>query len=276
MQDATFTVRPVGVVRSPFKEKVEAPRQAVVAHDVPAIVEVFPAYEHALADVATFERLWILFWFDRAETEGLRNKVQPPRSDRKRGIFATRSPHRPNPIGLSAVRLDRVEGRLLHVRDLDLLDGTPVLDVKPYLPYADAFPNAGAGWLDDRRADAAWSVAFTRDAEEQLAWIAERSQLDLRARVVAALSLGPAPLPYRRIKIASDGAVLAVKDWRVHFTAPASDATRTITVRRIATGYRPREIAAGTDPALALHRAFVARFVDGGAAQTEDVTPPRR
>lgn len=263
-------VRPIGVVRSPFQEKVEAPRQAVVAHDVTAIVEVFPAFEHALADVASFDRLWILFWFDRAEKEGLRTKIQPPRSDRKRGIFATRSPHRPNPIGLSAVRLDRIDGRLLHVRDLDLLDGTPVLDIKPYLPYADAFPDAGSGWLDERRAEAAWTVAFTRDAEEQLAWIAERSPLDLRARIVAALSLGPAPLPYRRIKVAFGGAVLAVKDWRVLFTTEA----RTITVARLATGYRPREIAAGTDPAHALHRAFVARFE--GGADAGNVTPPNR
>src|SRR4029079_250935 len=101
-----------------------------------------PDYEHALEDVAGFERLWILFWFDQnakrrgddARAPAAPCKIQPPRSARKRGVFATRSPHRPNPIGMSAVRLERVEGLVLHVSGLDMLDGTPVLDPQRYGP----------------------------------------------------------------------------------------------------------------------------------------------
>jgi tRNA (adenine37-N6)-methyltransferase len=250
-----FTVRPIGVVRSPFREKVEAPRQAIVARDVPGTLVLHPEHEHALADLAGFERIWVLFWFHLAE--GSRAKVLPPRSEVRRGVFATRSPHRPNPIGLSAVRLERIEGLVLYVRDLDLLDGTPVLDLKPYLPYADAFPDATAGWLEAARDPRPrWEITFSPLAEEQLAWIAERSALDLRARVEDALALGPEPHPYRRIKKTSEGLVLAVKDWRVRFAADGG----AVSVHRIATGYRARELADPTDEARALQRAFVARF----------------
>lgn len=250
-----LVVRPIGFVRSPFREKVEAPRQGATAAGVGATIEVLPEHEHALADLEGFERIWVLFWFDRAEG-GPKAKVLPPRSAVKRGVFATRSPHRPNPIGMSAVRLERVEGRVLHVRDVDLLDGTPVLDLKPYLPYADAFPDAKAGWLERGDPLPAWEVRFSAAADAQLAWLAAEG-VDLRRRIVEALALGPQPHPYRRIrKVEGGGAVLAVKDWRVRFTA--SD--RVITVEGLATGYRPRELATGEGEALTLHRAFVARF----------------
>jgi len=94
------------------------------------------------------ERLWVLSYLDRSGTWGA--LVRPPRGPRvRRGLFATRSPDRPNPIGLSAVQLVRVEGLVLHVRGVDLLDGTPILDIKPYIPYADAFPASRAGWIDE-------------------------------------------------------------------------------------------------------------------------------
>ncbi len=139
-------VRSIGIVRSPFVEKVQAPRQACAGRDALGRIEILPRYEHALADLSGFDRIWVLFWFDRARDAPA--KVLPPRSSVKRGVFATRSPHRPNPIGMSAVRLERIEGLTLFVRDLDILDQTPVLDLKPYLPYADAFPDAKTGWLE--------------------------------------------------------------------------------------------------------------------------------
>ncbi len=255
-----IVLRPIGFVRSPFREKVEAPRQSRVGEGVEGRIEIVPELEHAVLDLEGFDRIWVLFWFDRAATETpgdpARAKVLPPRSDRRRGVFATRSPHRPNPIGMSAVRLERVEGRVLHVRDLDILDGTPVLDVKPYLAYADAFPDARAGWLEARDPRPTWQVSFAPLAEEQLAWIAERTPLDLRTRIADALALGPEPHPYRRIKRTPEGSVLAVKEWRVRFDV---DGER-VTVARIGTGYRPRDLATGQDEVHALHRSFVARF----------------
>lgn len=257
-----YVVRPIGFVRSPFTEKVEAPRQAVAggAEGVVGRIEMLPEHEHALDDLAGFDRIWVLFWFHEAKG-GPRSKVLPPRSDRKRGVFATRSPHRPNPIGMSAVRLDGVEGLVLHVRDLDLIDGTPVIDLKPYVPYADAFPDAKSGWVvgqSDPRPS--WAVAFTDESEAQLAWLAaEGLSFDLRSRIREALALGPQPHPYRRIKKTDAGdLVLAVKEWRARFTVDA--AASAIRVDSIRTGFRARELAGGTGPSLALHRAFVARF----------------
>jgi len=201
--------------------------------------------------------------------------VLPPRSNgRRRGVFATRSPHRPNPIGLSVVRLDRVDGLTLHVRDVDLLDGTPILDVKPYVAYADAVPDASAGWLVDDPSPA-YDVTWAPRAEEQLAWLAARD-VHLRAPVAQALALGPQPHPYRRIRAAGDGFRLAWKEWRVDFVVPASAGPAQIArghvrstvlqgpvvqVESIASGYRAKELA--TDPLLALHREYTAAFGSG-------------
>jgi tRNA-Thr(GGU) m(6)t(6)A37 methyltransferase TsaA len=251
-----LVVRPVAMVRSPFGEKVEAPRQGSVAADVVGTVEVFPEYGDALADLDGFDRIWLVFWFDRAD--GWRPKVLPPRSEKKRGVFATRSPHRPNPIGMTAVRLERIDGRVLHVRDLDLVDNTPILDIKPYVPYADAFPDASTGWLglDPERP---WTVAFEDEAERAMTWIATETGFDLRARIASALSLGPQPHAYRRIKRSSDGhSILAVKEWRACFHV--TDAERTIVVERIMTGYRSRDLERGAGAVHDAHRAFVERF----------------
>ncbi|HVH47769.1 MAG TPA: tRNA (N6-threonylcarbamoyladenosine(37)-N6)-methyltransferase TrmO [Labilithrix sp.] len=252
-----LVVRPIAFVRSPFNEKVEAPRQAPLAVGVSGTVEVLREYQDALSDLEGFERVWLLFWFDRAQ--GWRPKVLPPRSDEKRGLFATRSPHRPNPIGMSAVRLERVDGLVIHVRELDLVDGTPVLDIKPYVPYADAFPESGTGWLGNRDSRAAWTVTFDAGTLEPLDWITKETGLDLRARIEAALALGPQPHAYRRIKQTADGRhVLAVKEWRAHFRV--DDADRRIAVERIATGYRERDLERGQEAVHDTHRAFTARF----------------
>lgn len=145
-----FAVEPIGWVRSPYRERFGTPQQAAaVGSQAEAVLALDPARVplEALADLEGMERLWVLTLLHLVD--GWRPRVQPPRGPRvKRGVFATRSPHRPNPIGLSAVTLTRIEGFDLHVRGIDILDGTPILDVKPYVPYADAFPGARAGWID--------------------------------------------------------------------------------------------------------------------------------
>jgi hypothetical protein len=170
-------------------------------------------------------------------------------------VFATRAPHRPNPIGLSVLRLDAVEGLTLRVRDLDLLDGTPVLDIKPYVPFADAIPTANAGWFAEDPAPG-FEVTWTSVASEQARWLRETYDVDLAAPAARALAIGPGPQPYRRIKRHADGYRLAIKDWRIDFRVDG----RAVTVDAIVTGYRPRELANDDDPKLAAHRAFVARF----------------
>ena len=255
----TVTFEPIGVVRSPFTEKASAPRQAATAAEVEGTIELYPgrSLEHALSDIESWERIWVLFVFDRAE--GWRPKVLPPRSSKRRGVLATRSPHRPNPIGLSAVRLVGVDGLTLRIRDLDILDGTPVLDLKPYVPYADAFPDAGSGWLE-RVADPIppTAVRWTDGARAQIEWLAGRG-IDLERPVESALALGPEPNAYRRIRrlpTARGDLELAVKDWRARFHAVEGG----LLVTSIHTGYRPRELALGDDPVMETARAFVAAF----------------
>lgn len=154
MSAAPYAFQPIGFVRSPYARRIDAPHQPSVVEgtetgDVAeAILELEPGVpEEALRDLAGFTRIWLIFVFHRSE--GWTPLVKPPRGPRvKRGVLATRSPHRPNAIGLSAVELVAVEGRCLRLRGVDLLDGTPVLDLKPYVPYADAFPDSVAGWID--------------------------------------------------------------------------------------------------------------------------------
>ena len=255
-----LSLEPIGILRCQQLTKVEAPRQPAAADGLAGIIELYPKknYEHALEDITGWERLWVIFWFHH--NEGWRPKVLPPRSaSGRKGVFSTRSPHRPNPLGLSVLRLDRVDGLNLHVRDVDLLDGTPVLDIKPYVPYTDAFPEARSGWLQGA-ADPVpeYVVDFTPVAALQLQWIAAHAALPLRERIVNALSLGPQPHPYRRIRRESaDTLLLAVQDWRVRFQVTA----RQVQVLEILSGYRKSQLAdSAVEPAgaLALHRAYVA------------------
>jgi tRNA-Thr(GGU) m(6)t(6)A37 methyltransferase TsaA len=269
-----LTVDPIGVVHSSLKSKAEAARQPAAATDATARIELYPDrhFEHALEDLEGWERIWVLFWFHLNTT--WRPKVLPPRSaSGRKGVFATRSPYRPNPLGLSAVRLERIEGLTLFIREVDLVDGTPVLDIKPYVPYTDAYPDAATGWLHDealagQRAAggstppdpiAPYAVHFEPLAEEQAAWIEARTGFGLRGRITATLMLGPQPHAYRRIR--RDGADfrLKVKEWRVRFTLTQRD----VRVLAISSGFRPAEIAKsagrGEDP-LAVHRDFRAAW----------------
>jgi tRNA (adenine37-N6)-methyltransferase len=261
----TLTLEPIGYVRAPLATKVEAARQPRARGGVQGRIELLPGknFEHALRDLDGWEYLWIILWFDR--NAGWRPKVLPPRSrSGRKGVFATRSPHRPNPLGLSAVRLERIDGLTLHVADLDILDGTPVLDIKPYVAYTDALPHARSGWLEDAaRADLAaqratdpvdaYDVAFDALAAEQAGWVETRTQLALRERAAATLSLGPEPHPYRRITRGDDGTlVLAIKDWRVRFTVQG----RAVRVHEVASGFRKSQLDDRSKADIEAHREF--------------------
>jgi len=268
-----LTLDTIGFVRSPLGTKVQAPRQPRAAAGTPARIELLPGknFEHALEDLAQWELIWVIFWFHL--NSGWRPKVLPPRSTTgRKGVFATRSPHRPNPIGMSVVHLERVDGLVLHIRDADMLDGTPVLDLKPYVAYSDAHPNAGRGWLGDAGSSAThgqpadpvpkYIVRFEALAAEQAAWIDAHAGLAIRERIESTLALGPAPHPYRRIRRVDEGMQLAVKEWRVRFTV----VERNVRVMEIYSGYRASQLGAGdSNSLLRLHREFSALWArDGG------------
>jgi len=144
-----IAMQAIGVVHSPFKERFAAPRQADLAAPAKGKVELNAGlnFEQALTDLNSFTHIWVIYWMHL--NQGWNPTVMPPRgSDIRRGLFSTRAPHRPNSIGLSVVKLTNITKRTLSIEGLDMLDGTPVLDIKPYLPYADSVEEASHGWLD--------------------------------------------------------------------------------------------------------------------------------
>ena len=136
----------IGVAHTGCHRRIDAPCQPGVQQGVEGVIRIHDPFVRCLEDLEGFDRLWVLFVFHRSE--GWRDRVKPPRGVGKRGLFATRGPHRPTPIGLTCARVLRVDSPDLELAGLDLLDGTPVVDLKPYIPQVDAFPDARAGWVD--------------------------------------------------------------------------------------------------------------------------------
>lgn len=151
--DAFPAIRPIGRIRTPFQRAAGTPIQSAVAGGAEGRVEVSPECATGLKDIEGFERLWLIYSFDRASEPQL--VVRPYLDLTEHGIFATRSPARPNRIGMSAVRLLGVQGATLFVSDVDMLDGTPLLDIKPYVPAFDHFSAGKVGWYEGISAAAA-------------------------------------------------------------------------------------------------------------------------
>ena len=139
--------RQIGVIHSPFKEPRGTPIQATAAAGIEGRVEVFEEFCEGLKDLEGFSHIILVYHFHLSREPALR--VIPFMDDQIRGVFATRAPNRPNPIGISVVRLESVEGNILHVKDLDILEGTPVLDIKPYVPEIDIRETGKTGWLEN-------------------------------------------------------------------------------------------------------------------------------
>lgn len=197
--DAVWSLSPIGVARTVFRKKYSIPRQPGLCPSARGTL-VFrpdPDLVGALRGIEGFSHLWVVYVFHATGTKGWKPGIRAPRlgGAQKVGVLASRSPHRPNPIGLSVVELlaahlDHPEGPRLEVRGVDLLDGSPILDVKPYLPYADSVPRARAGWAQEpvRR----YKVRFSAGASRQARALEARLP-DLRAMVRELLSLDPRP-----------------------------------------------------------------------------------
>jgi tRNA-Thr(GGU) m(6)t(6)A37 methyltransferase TsaA len=232
-----LTVRPIGLIHTAHKERYSAPRQSESASaKTSGRIVLFPGhnYEQALQDLKGFECIWIISWFHQNQT--WKTKVQPPRGGpKRRGVFATRSPYRPNPIGLSRATLLEVKGRTLRVEDSDLLDGTPILDIKPYLPYTDSAPQARIGWLEDFKLSGLqhYTLTWSPLACEQLKLL-KTFDVDLESSAQRILEMDAEPNDYRRIQIQKDGTrILAIKSWRLVFRIEE----QTLTLERIRSGY---------------------------------------
>jgi tRNA-Thr(GGU) m(6)t(6)A37 methyltransferase TsaA len=144
-----FTSQPIGFVSGPYKNTSEIPKGFGVKHDAEGVLKVLPEFELGLTDIEGFSHLFVVWEFDRSE--GFQLLGTPPIDNRPHGVFATRSPRRPNPIGLTVVEFLRREGSDLHVRGIDMLDGTPILDIKPYLSSI-PIEKLRRGWLAEAEA----------------------------------------------------------------------------------------------------------------------------
>jgi len=138
--------KPIGVIHSPFKEPEGTPIQPAGAKGIDGTVEVFPEYAEGLKDLEGFSHIILIYYFHLSKKSSLR--VKPYMDNKERGVFATRGPSRPNPIGTSTVGLARIEENILHVQDVDIIDGTPLLDIKPYVPEFDVRDVEKIGWLE--------------------------------------------------------------------------------------------------------------------------------
>ena len=254
--------KPIGLYRCPQTYRYEAPRQGVFSGNE-GFVELNgnAGFEDALRDLTGFSRIWILFEFHLNET--WRPMVRPPVSPggRRIGVFATRSPHRPNRLGMSCVKLLGVEGLRIFVGESDLLDRTPVLDIKPYIPKADAFPDARTGWLEETRPDL-WQVTFEEEARQQIDLIRSLSGLDLENFCRIQLSLDPLLSDRKRITEEDTGEyAIGCRTWQAVFSV--SEREKSVRVLRIRSHYTEEELAPGADDKYGdkdQHRVFRTRF----------------
>lgn len=220
----SYSVSPVGFVRSCFKEKFAIPRQPQLAPAARGVLELVAPFDqsHALEGLEQVSHVWLLFLFHQALEAEPRLRVRPPRlgGNRMVGVFATRATHRPNGIGQSVVKLDRIEPGRLHLSGIDLLDGTPVLDIKPYVPYADVVSDARNGLAED--APNLIAVRWTEVSLQQASSEASRLGEPLQALIEQCLAQDPrpayqTPTPERRY-----GTRLWDVDVRWHYPDPST------------------------------------------------------
>lgn len=194
----SFEFKPIAIVESCFKQKFAIPRQPGLVPESRGRIRFFPefAVPEAVEGLEQSSHIWVQFVFHQTMLESWSSKVRPPRlgGNKKIGVFATRSTHRPNPIGLSVIKLDSIdlsEGVVLEVSSLDLLDQTPVLDIKPYLPYADRVNEATLGFAEN--APSVLEVSFSEIAEYQMHELQNGHSLNLRNLITQVLQQDPRP-----------------------------------------------------------------------------------
>lgn len=193
-------MEPIGFLESCFRDKFGTPRQPGLVKDAWARLRLRADLqpEESLQGLEGFSHVWLIWVFHQNKSARFHAKVHPPRlGGQTQGVFATRSPHRPNPIGLSLVELVRVEKDGIVVSGVDLVDGTPILDIKPYLPTVEAIPSAKTGWPAEIPTEQI-RVEFTVEAESLMKqWQQRRTENNLRTVVEDTLRLDPRPIVYR-------------------------------------------------------------------------------
>ncbi|MBE6406014.1 MAG: tRNA (N6-threonylcarbamoyladenosine(37)-N6)-methyltransferase TrmO [Lentisphaerae bacterium] len=254
-----MNLEPIGIYHSAQRFRFETPRQSVFIHNS-GVITLQPNrnFETALEDLEGFDRIWVIFQFHL--NDNWRPKVRPPVAPEKEriGVFATRSPHRPNPIGMSCVKLEKVEGLNIFVQDCDLLDESPVFDIKPYIPAADSFPEARTGWLERAVVPQSFEVSFTENAKEKLDFLKENG-FDAENFCIIQLGSDPVNPERKRIYRTANGYEIGFRTWRIAFHVSGN----AVTVYDVRSNYLPEELLDGVPDKYGdkpLHRAFKLHF----------------
>lgn len=251
--DLMITLNYIGYYRCSRDYKDEQPRQGIFS-DVSGYIELIKGenYEQGLKNLDGFDHIWIIFVFHHNST--WKPLVNPPYSDGagKKGVFATRSPYRPNPIGMSCVRLEKIIGNRLYIRDSDLLNNTPVLDIKPYINDYDSVPDASRGWLDKVVRDD-YLVVYTDEAKTHIDFL-KRIGTDLTGVIQSRLSYNPLDTTRNKFDLCPEGYLLKFKSWEIRFIIN----NKTITILNVRSAYTNYTDICGNDSIedIEVHRKF--------------------
>jgi len=237
--------------------KEEQPRQGVFS-DASGYIELVKGenYEQGLKDLEGFDYIWVIFVFHHNTT--WKPVTNPPYSDGngKKGLFATRSPYRPNPIGMSCVKLEKISGSRIYITDSDLLNNTPVLDIKPYISDYDSFPDASRGWLDNIE-KINYTVTYSEDAASKIIFLKENG-IDLTGAIESQLAYNPFDRTRKKFDICGSVYVFRFKTWRIEFLIEGE----IISVLNIYSGYTDYNELYGNDTSddMETHKKFKGIF----------------
>lgn len=244
-------INPIGIFSNEQSFSYDAGRQPD-DNSFPGIIELNKGhnFEQALKGLEEFSHVWVIFQFDR--NENWKPMVLPPRgTDTKVGVFATRSPYRPNAIGMSAVKLERIEGLNIYLGPSDLLDQTPILDIKPYLAYSDSISEANEGWLQTKK----FEIIFSPMADDMLDYLEQNKLPQLRNFLLHQLEYEPTDERRKRVKDLGGGLwEISYRTWRASFLADEAK----ISIISIYSGYSDSDLLNSDDTYedKELHRAF--------------------
>lgn len=222
-------LNPIGYLHCNLKQRYETPRQGVLAKESKAVIHLNSKqnFEQAVKDLDGFDRLWIIFQFHL--NNNWKPLVNPPRHTRKKvGVFATRAPYRPNQIGLSCVKLDKVDGLKINISESDILDGSPILDIKPYLPYSDSFPDVKTGWVKSG-VENIYEVILQDKAKKIADKLLAKENINLLSYARLQLEFYPTDTTRKRItlsksKISKENQfVLAYQKWKINYAVNEKD-----------------------------------------------------
>ncbi|WP_413578524.1 tRNA (N6-threonylcarbamoyladenosine(37)-N6)-methyltransferase TrmO [Bdellovibrio sp. HCB290] len=244
---------PIGYFKSSQVHPYEAGRQPDSHHAIGTIeLQSGQNFEQALTGLEGCKKIWVIFSFHR--NEHWNPMVLPPRGrNTKIGVFATRSPYRPNSIGMSCVDVVRIDKLKIEVSGADILDGSPILDIKPYVAYADSFPEVEPEWLQEAEKH---TVTFSESTEKALAYLENQGVDNLRAFLQHQLEFEPTNSKKKRVKVlAGDEFIIAYRTWRAVFSLVQGS----VTVLRIESGYSAKDLESAEDTYAdkAIHRNFL-------------------